>query len=75
MEFIAGCIVGGLIWSIMIYLYLKGYYEKEIAESYSRGYKVASEFEKRALLNYIESLERESRNYISDEELPKGSDL
>lgn len=75
MEFIAGCIVGGLIWSIMIYLYLKGHYEKEIAESYSRGYKVASEFEKRALLNYIEFLERESKTYSSDKDLPKGSDV
>ena len=74
MEFIAGCLVGGLIWSIILYLYLKGRYEKENAESYRRGYKVASEFEKRALLDYIKFLERESKGRISDEESPKGSD-
>ena len=60
MAFIAGAIVGGLIWAIFIYLFLKRRYETEIAKSYSRGYECGSEHEKRAIFEYIELLENKS---------------
>ena len=60
MAFIAGCVVGGLIWSIMIYLYLKGRYEKEVSEAYNRGYKNGSDRERRAILDYIDKLNSKS---------------
>lgn len=56
MEFIAGAIIGGLIAATLIYIFLKGRYEKEIVESYNRGYAIGSEREKSAILNYIELL-------------------
>lgn len=56
MMFIAGAIVGGFIFSIMFYLQLKGRYEKEKLESYTRGYKDGREIEQRAILDYIDLL-------------------
>lgn len=60
MEFIAGGILGGLIMAIMLYIQLKGHYEKEIVESYHKGWEAGSEIERRSLLEYIERLENRS---------------
>lgn len=60
MEFIAGGILGGLIMAIMLYIQLKRHYEKEIVESYNKGWKAGSEIERRSLLEYIERLENRS---------------
>ena len=56
MAFISGGIISGLIWAIIIYLSLKGRYEKEISEAYHRGYKNGSYRERRAILDYIDEL-------------------
>lgn len=56
MAFMAGGIIGGLIFAIGIYHHLKGRYEKEVSESYTRGYKDGREVEQRSILDYIEQL-------------------
>ena len=55
-TFMAGAIVGGSIFAVCFYLKLKGRYEKEVSESYTRGYKNGREIEQRSILDYIEQL-------------------
>lgn len=74
MEFIAGAIIGGLLWVVMVYIYLKGRYEKEIIESYNRGYQAASELEKDAFLSLVEELANSSLTCDPDDDLSEGSE-
>jgi len=55
-AFVAGAVISGLICSTMVCYRLKGRYEKEKTESYNKGYKIGTETEKRAILDYIDLL-------------------
>ena len=72
--FIAGAIIGGLISSISIYFYLKGRYETKIRESYNMGFEVASEKERRAILDYIEELAKDPNAFAYKDGSSEGSE-
>lgn len=55
-AFMAGCVIGGLIWSIIIYFDLKAKYEVKVSEAYTKGYNNGREIEQRSILDYIEQL-------------------
>ena len=75
MAFIAGTIIGGLISSIIIYFFLKEKYEKRITESYNMGFEVASEKERRAILEYIELLAKDPNACIYRDRSSEGSEV
>ena len=74
MMFIAGAVIGGLMSAIVAYVYLRGKYEKEILESYHRGYQAASDYERTIVLDLIEQLKNGSNVSILEDDFPEGSD-
>lgn len=74
LAFIAGSVVGGIMASIIVYFYLKGMCEKKVMKAYNLGFEVASEKEKRAILDYIEQLSSDPNACIFRDESSKGSD-
>lgn len=70
MAFIAGTIIGGLITTIIVIVYLKGQYKIKIAESYNKGYKDGQAIEKRAIFDYIDRLNNDANARVYDTELP-----
>ena len=74
MMFIAGGVIGGLMAAMVVYAYLKGAYKKETAEAYDRGYKDGREIEQRAILDYIDLLNKDANACIYNDELSRGSE-
>lgn len=85
MGFVIGTIVGGLMWSIVVYFIINHRYEtrinqlsithaQEVMDSYDKGYKLASELERRAIMETIEQLANKQTGYDSYDELSESSE-
>ena len=64
MLFIAGFVVGGLVAAVLVHFDLKSKYEKDIAESYNKGYRNGRDVEQRAIFDYIELLNKDANASI-----------